>query len=97
MAKFSRFEEIQAWQKAYEVTLTVYKVTSDGCFAKGLYFEGSNSSSRSFDNGKYCRRSWAANQFGIRKLFELIAWLNRRSSIASLRRTRFELCLQTGF
>jgi four helix bundle protein len=34
MAKFSRFEEIQAWQKAYEVTLTVYKVTSDGCFAK---------------------------------------------------------------
>ena len=34
MAKFSKFEEIQAWQKAYEVTLRVYKLTAAGGFAK---------------------------------------------------------------
>ena len=34
MAKFSKFEEIQAWQKAYDVTLQVYRLTSDGSFAK---------------------------------------------------------------
>ena len=33
MAKFSKFEEIQAWQKAYEVTLLVYKLTGSGNFA----------------------------------------------------------------
>ena len=34
MAKFSKFEEIHAWQKAYDVTLIVYQITSDGNFAK---------------------------------------------------------------
>jgi four helix bundle protein len=34
MAKFSKFEEIQAWQKAYEVTLRVYKLTASGDFAR---------------------------------------------------------------
>ena len=34
MAKFSKFEEILAWQKAYEVTLRVYKLTASGGFAK---------------------------------------------------------------
>ena len=34
MAKFSKFEEIQAWQKAYEVTLFVYRLTGSGNFAK---------------------------------------------------------------
>ena len=34
MAKFSKFEEIQAWQKAYEVTLLVYKLTGSGNFAR---------------------------------------------------------------
>jgi four helix bundle protein len=34
MAKFSKFEEIVAWQKARDVTLKVYKATSDGYFAK---------------------------------------------------------------
>ena len=34
MAKFSKFEEIHAWQKAYDVTLVVYQITSDGNFAK---------------------------------------------------------------
>jgi four helix bundle protein len=34
MAKFSRFEEIVAWQKARDVTLQVYKTTSNGIFAK---------------------------------------------------------------
>ncbi len=34
MAKFSRFEEIQAWQKAREVTLQIYKITADGSFSK---------------------------------------------------------------
>ncbi len=34
MAKFSKFEEIQAWQKAHEVTLSVYRITTNGDFAK---------------------------------------------------------------
>ena len=34
MAKFNRFEEIQAWQKAYDVTLLIYKVTVNEKFAK---------------------------------------------------------------
>ena len=34
MAKFSKFEEIQAWQKAHEVTLPVYRITTNGNFAK---------------------------------------------------------------
>lgn len=33
MAVFKKFEEINAWQKAYEVTLQIYKITSDGQFA----------------------------------------------------------------
>lgn len=34
MAKFNSFEEIVAWQKAYEATLQVYQVTSSGHFSK---------------------------------------------------------------
>ncbi len=34
MAKFSKFEEIQAWQKGYEVTLKIYKLTAEGPFSK---------------------------------------------------------------
>lgn len=34
MAKFNKFEEIQAWQKSYEVTMQVYRFTSSGNFAK---------------------------------------------------------------
>lgn len=34
MAKFNSFEEIKAWQKAYEVTLAVYRATADGGFSK---------------------------------------------------------------
>ena len=34
MAKFSKFEEIQAWQKARDITLRIYKITADGSFAK---------------------------------------------------------------
>lgn len=34
MAKFNKFEEIQAWQKAKEVTLLIYAVTNDGSFSK---------------------------------------------------------------
>jgi four helix bundle protein len=34
MPKFEGFEDIQAWQKAYEVTLEVYRLTSAGIFAK---------------------------------------------------------------
>ena len=34
MAKFSKFEEILAWQKARDLTLKAYKATSDGYFAK---------------------------------------------------------------
>jgi len=34
MAVFKKFEEIQAWQKAYEVTLVIYQITGAGSFAK---------------------------------------------------------------
>lgn len=34
MAKFSKFEEIQAWQKVYDVTLQIYKITGESNFAK---------------------------------------------------------------
>lgn len=34
MAKFNSFEEIKAWQKAYEVTLCVYRATSSGDFSR---------------------------------------------------------------
>ncbi len=34
MAEFNKFEEIQAWQKAKDVTLLVYRITSDSDFAK---------------------------------------------------------------
>jgi four helix bundle protein len=34
MAKFSKFEEIQAWKKAREVTLRIYDISQDGGFAK---------------------------------------------------------------
>ena len=34
MGKFSKFEEIQAWQKAYDVTLLIYKITAAESFAK---------------------------------------------------------------
>lgn len=34
MAKFSRFEDIVAWQKAYEVTMTIYQVTLNSNFSK---------------------------------------------------------------
>ena len=34
MSKFDGFEEIKAWQKAYEVTLRIYLITDDGIFAK---------------------------------------------------------------
>ena len=34
MAKFNSFEEINAWQKAYEITLEVYRITADGGFLK---------------------------------------------------------------
>lgn len=34
MSKFNKFEEIQAWQKAHDVTLLIYKITAGGNFAK---------------------------------------------------------------
>jgi four helix bundle protein len=34
MASFKKFEEIQAWQKAYDVTIAVYQLTTDGPFSK---------------------------------------------------------------
>ncbi len=34
MAQFRKFEEIQAWQKAREVTLAVYRVSGSGNFAR---------------------------------------------------------------
>lgn len=34
MAKFNKFEEIQAWQRAHEATLLIYRITSNADFSK---------------------------------------------------------------
>ncbi len=34
MASFRKFEDITSWQRAYEVTVVIYRITSDGNFAK---------------------------------------------------------------
>ena len=34
MAKFNKFEEITAWQKARDVTLEIYRITSESNFNK---------------------------------------------------------------
>lgn len=34
MARFDSFEEIKAWQKAYDITLRIYDATSNGNFSK---------------------------------------------------------------
>lgn len=34
MAKFDSFKEITAWQKAYEITLEVCRISADGSFSK---------------------------------------------------------------
>lgn len=34
MARFDRFEEIVAWQKAYETTLDIYRLTNAPAFSK---------------------------------------------------------------
>lgn len=34
MSKFDGFEDIQAWQKAYDVTLRIYRLTETGSFSK---------------------------------------------------------------
>ncbi len=34
MATFSKFEEIHAWQKARDVTLSIYRLTGEGKFSR---------------------------------------------------------------
>lgn len=34
MGKFNSFEEIKAWQKAYQITISVYQATSNGSFSR---------------------------------------------------------------
>ncbi len=36
MAKFNKFEEIQAWQKAHDVTLLIYKISANETFVRDL-------------------------------------------------------------
>ena len=42
MAAISRFEDIQAWQKARQATRMIYELTGNGMFAKdfGLFHQG---------------------------------------------------------
>jgi four helix bundle protein len=40
LAKFERFEDILAWQKARELVRRVYEVTADGRFAKDFGLQG---------------------------------------------------------
>ena len=34
MSSFESFEEIKAWQKAYGITLIIYRLTADGSFSR---------------------------------------------------------------
>lgn len=34
MGKFNSFEEIKAWQKAYQITISVHQATSNGSFSR---------------------------------------------------------------
>jgi four helix bundle protein len=34
MSKFDGFEEIDAWRKAYDITLRIYRLTDNGRFSK---------------------------------------------------------------
>ena len=38
MAKIERFEDIETWQKARELTRVIYRVTNQGAFAKDFGF-----------------------------------------------------------
>src|SRR5207253_10774367 len=42
MATFTRFEDIQAWQKARQVTKIIYEITADGRFAKDYSLRDQN-------------------------------------------------------
>jgi hypothetical protein len=90
MAKFSKFEEIQAWQKAYDITLQIYKITADSNFAKdfGLRDQIRRASVSIMAN--------IAEGHGRRTNVEFanflnIARLGFRSSIASVCRARIKL------
>ncbi|MBE0432310.1 four helix bundle protein [candidate division WOR-3 bacterium] len=39
MAKINRFEDIEAWKKARELTKEIYKITSSGSFSKDYGLE----------------------------------------------------------
>lgn len=40
MSRFDGFEEIQACQKAYDITLRIYRLTENGCFGKDFGLKG---------------------------------------------------------
>jgi len=65
MAKFSKFEEIQAWQKAYDVTLLIYKITANERFAKDFGLKDQIRRA-SVSIGEYFRRSRQKNKRRIR-------------------------------
>ncbi|MDI6916484.1 MAG: hypothetical protein QMC80_01655 [Thermoplasmatales archaeon] len=56
MGKIEKIEDIQAWQKARELTKQIYKITKDAQFSKGFWIKGSDKTGYGFINGKYCRR-----------------------------------------
>ena len=40
MSRFEKFEDILAWQKAFDVTLDIYKITTNTHFAKDFGLKG---------------------------------------------------------
>ena len=53
MASFKRFEDIEAWQSAREISKAVYKVSGLGPFAKDFELKNKARSSEEFGN-LYC-------------------------------------------
>ena len=79
MAKFSKFEEIQAWQKARDVTLQIYTLTNEEKF------------SRDYGLKDQIRRAWVsimaniAEGHGRRTNIEFANFLNiARGSVAEV-------------
>ena len=50
MATFKKFEEIQCWQKARELTAKIYHVSKRGHFLKGFWIKRPNSTCVSLNN-----------------------------------------------
>jgi hypothetical protein len=53
--KIKKFEDLESWKKARQLTNAVYQANCHGQFRKGLWLEGSDSTRIDFDTVEYRR------------------------------------------